>query len=228
MSRATPILTLHEAVTIQKVVTVEVDNKIEQDFEEWKDLKRKFGILNMIAEKIANRISDIEQDIKSIVKESAGQQVQIDEATAIYKTRKTTSVSYKDLFEKAFAMVNVDQQKVLTQYKDTITSKGLSESLKIEDPKLAEFLESLKYVSIDDLLSRMKEIKEIPDKAPDFVTQAQIGDASSIIIEGAISDKFKKIWTSMKSFFTASLGKLKEALKKSGSSADLLTKTVKG
>lgn len=215
MTRAGELLSMSEAVTIMKPVAVEDD--LEKKFMDWQNFKRQYSVLVLVADKIATRISEIEKDLKDVTKGAANQQVTIDDAIVSYKTRGNTSVSYAKVYAKALEIATADQKAVLEAFKATVTSNSVTESLKIVDPKLEEFLLGLKSVTVDVLLTKLQDIKEIPDKAPDFVVNAQSESVVSAI---------KDIWKKVKASWNTVLSKLHTALSKGQKSANELKRLV--
>jgi len=180
-----PARELLEVVTIMKPVAVE--DELEKKFLELQKLKRQYSLLNMIAGKIVGRTQELEKELTGLVKSCNGQIVKIEEATVTYSSRRTTSVSYKSVYLKALEICNDEQKKIIEEYKEVVTNKGLSESLKIIDPKLEAFIQNIKYATTDDLLNMMGEIKQIPDRPPE-----------GLMPEGVVSDLAKSAWNKFK------------------------------
>lgn len=201
VKRLVPGVNVREQVTIMKPSAV--DDKIAKQFLEWRQKKQAFAILNLLAGKVAARLDELEKDIRGIVKEVHGQQVNIDDAVAAYKSKKTTSTSYKTVFEKALAMMNADQGKVLSDFKESITKRGTSESIKIVDPKLEAFLNQLNNTPVEELLKMAKEIQEIPDLPPMIPKGKPPEEALGGVVKIAghllqqIKDGFNKVWSSL-------------------------------
>jgi hypothetical protein len=213
---------IKEAITIMKPVVVE-DDALEKLFTEWRDLKQQFAVLDMVRKKVEGRISELEKEVMDITKSAHGQQVTIDESIAKYASRKTTSVPYKSVFEKALEISTADQRKILEDYKEAITNRGVSESIKIIDPKLEAYLESMKYMTPAELLASLTNIKEIPDDVSGIQEKTL---ENYLMSEGQIWDKFKaaisKAWSTIKSGFN----KWRSSVNKGTKSANDLLKAA--
>jgi len=200
MSRALEVINLVEAVTIMK--PVEVEDALEKQFLEWQTLKRQMAVLSLLSKKIGSRVTEIDGDLTQVTKASAGQVVQIDEATVKYSTRKVgTTPKYKELYLHAYSKATKAVKAASDKLKESMMNPSLKESLKIADPALDAFLEQMKHMSMDELGQQLSFVGKIPDKAPGF-TPPQLESFS----EG--------LWADFKAVVKKNLGKIKAGFKK--------------
>lgn len=205
-----------EGVKIMK--PVEVEDDLDRKFTEWQKLKRQKAILELVASKIGGRIGEIEGELMQVTKSAHAQTVMIDEAVVTYKTRKTgTTPKYKELFLKALSYCNEEQKAAVEELKQSMINPGISETLKIIDPELDNFLDALKYMDADELYAKLDDIKNIPDKAPDYAEKAL--ESLDPTMEG-IMDKFRE---TLKKW----VGKIKAGIKNAFSRFKRSEKAVK-
>jgi hypothetical protein len=211
MTRALKIIEICPVVEakVQILKPVDVDDDLDKKFTEWQELKRQIEILNLVSDKISTRLGELEGDLKEVAKGAVAQSVIIDKAIINYRTRNNTSTRYAELYKKALEISNDDQKKVLEEYKKTVTSHSITDSLKITDPDLQIHLEMLKTMSTDQLVAQLDTIKKIPDVAPKAPTS-----------EGKILDLISKWISTAKS----QIKSLASKFNKSSSSANSLLK----
>jgi septal ring factor EnvC (AmiA/AmiB activator) len=133
-----------------------------QKLQEWRELKKKQAVLSNVNKMLTNGINELEAQMLPIIKCMDNQQDVVDNAIIEYKSRKTKGVKYEAAFNKALEICNKSQRKVLNEFLDSVTTKGVNESLKIADPEITEFSKMLKDVEADELLAKMGNVQNFP------------------------------------------------------------------
>lgn len=200
--RAFKLLKLVEAVTVVK--KVEVENNVENMFMEWQELKRKEAILNTLSGKIGDRIKELEDSIKPIMRESQEQRVQIDKAA--YKLSEYTRgyPRYKDAFEKALSYVNEETKTLLNEYLASVTTQSFISTIRSSDPELAAFIAGLKLDNVDSLLTKYTQIEGI-GKLAEPTTFKKADESLGTFV--------KEAWTRIKGMFASVFGLFKSRRK---------------
>jgi len=130
---------------------------------EFASLKKELDSLKSRIEIISAKSEILEKELVPLVKEAQEQMVIADKAIVKYKTRKTTSVGYKPLFDTALTKVNEQTKALLEDLKEKSTSRGTKEYLDVTyESKFTDLLNKFKswISSTWDKLFGVKEAVE--------------------------------------------------------------------
>lgn len=142
--------------------------KIQELAKEWSYLEKQAAIMNALTEKISSRVKEIQSQLLPVVKKEEAKSIAVKSAMVEYTTRKSTSVKYQKAFERALEIVNEEQKQFLEEFKETVTSRGVIESVKLVDPTLAQFMNEVKTAdaaTLIELLPRAKGLNEYYDRS---------------------------------------------------------------
>jgi ABC-type oligopeptide transport system substrate-binding subunit len=146
---------------------------------QWEVTAQKLEVLETLTKKLKTQNAEIEKVFFPLAKESASKTATIRSTIVQYKTRKTTSVSYKSAFEKALGLVNAEQKAFLESFLKSVTSEGLSESIGFSNPRVQKIAEKLQNAKTEADLNAIA--KEILDLEPE-VTESAISSLSSKVL----------------------------------------------
>lgn len=179
--------------------------KINDLAKEWAFLESQVAVMNLITKKIATRVDEIQSQLLPIVKKEEAKSLSVKHAMIEYTTRKTTSVKYQAAFERALEEVNEEQRAFLKEYKETVTTRGVIENVKLIDPKLGQLLNELKTKDLLSLLDLLPKVKSV-DEA--YTRRVAVAD---ILAEGKVKDAVVKLVE----FFLAQIKRLTRKQKSS-------------
>lgn len=192
---------------------------LDAKFQEWRLLKQQEAVVKAVTKVMTTRIAELEDDFLPVVKEMKNQQTVIDNAIVEYKTRKTTSIKYKEAFEKALEIATKKQREVLNTFLAGVTDKGEKEFVEIADPDLAEFLKDLKGVDVAKLTAKFGSIEKMPAAVLKQMKKEKP------VKEGAL-DPVVKALSKVKMLFKSFASSIMSKLKASAKAADDLMKVA--
>jgi hypothetical protein len=162
--------------------------QIQELAKEWAFLERQAAVMNIITKKIASRVDQIQSQLLPVVKKEEAKSMTVKHAMLEYTTRKTTSVKYQKAFERALELVNDEQKKFLEEYKETVTTRGVIENVKLVDPKLAQVLNELQTLDITSLIELLPRVKNIEESVGRSVAEIQ-QEISSLMQKALTADR---------------------------------------
>ena len=124
---------------------------------QWEVTAQKLEVLETLTKKLKAQNAEIEKVFFPLAKESASKTATIRSTIVQYKTRKTTSVSYKSAFEKALGLVNAEQKSFLESFLKSVTSEGLSESIGFSNPRVQKITENYKMLKLKLILMLLQK-----------------------------------------------------------------------
>jgi len=162
MSRAGELLRLIEATHLLQ--PKHIDDELSDVANKWDKVKRNIEVLDVVAKKLASRISESGDTFGKIVSKSSEQVSAVDKAINSFESRKNPSHKYSLACLKAIALVTTDFSRTLDLYHKTCTSDSVISLVKPVDPDMEEWLQHLKTISPDELDCQMDAVIAIPDK----------------------------------------------------------------
>ena len=147
--------------------------QIQELAKEWAFLEKQAAVMNIITKKISSRVDQIQSQLLPVVKKEEAKSMTVKHAMIEYTTRKSTSVKYQKAFERALEVVNDEQKKFLEEYKETVTTRGIIENVKLVDPKLAQLLNELQTLDITSLIELLPRVKNLNEWAQRSVADVQ-------------------------------------------------------
>lgn len=162
--------------------------KIKELSKEWSYLEKQAAVMALLTKKITSRIEEIQEVLLPVVKEEESKAISVNHALIEYASRKSTGVKYQKAFEKALELVNAEQKAFLEDFKETVTTRSVIESVKLVDPKLGEFLAQLKTLDVESLISLLPKVKKLNEWSSRSVAEIQ-QDIDRLIEKALRSDK---------------------------------------
>ena len=142
----------------------EIDKMLQDGIAEWKELKKNLMLVEEIAGIIKSRVADVENEMNQVMADSGDTKKPVDTAILTIGSRKTTSVKYKEAFEKALEVSNAKTKAYLEEFVKSVTSETTKSVFAIKDASLAHVLSDFERAKPEDLLKMVKKLKTLPAK----------------------------------------------------------------
>ncbi len=199
--------------------------KVEEAIDRWKQLVKIQALLDKALGPIKKEISSIEDFLTPVTKEAYKGIYKVNDSIVELKSRSTTSVKYQQVVQKALEIANEEHRKILEATIESVTTRGVSESVKLLDPELDKYLADIKdAITGDDILERLGDLEKLPrniinkKKRDGLLGESQINEA--------IIPSIKKIFGDISRMLKLSFNKVQRQLNRFNKAADKFADAV--
>lgn len=199
--------------------------QVEVAIERWKQLVKIQALLDKALAPVKKEIGSIEEFLTPVAKEAYKGIYTVNDSIVEYKTRSSTSVKYQQVVQKALEIANEEHRKTLEATIESVTTRGVSESVKLLDPELDKYLGEIKdAITGDDILERLGDLEKLPrniinkKKRDGLLAESQVNEA--------IIPSIKKIFGDISRMLKLAANKVQRQLNKFTKAADKLAEAV--
>ena len=141
------------------------EDALALSIQEWRALKKQLALVSEIAGVIGGRISELEVDMQQIMEDTAKTQQTVDGAVITISSRKSTSVKYKEVVDKALEISNSKIRAYLESFiKDVATNSSVKQVLAIKDPEMAHVMSDVTRADPAELVKMVKKLRTLPQR----------------------------------------------------------------
>lgn len=182
------------------------EDALALSIQEWRALKKQLALVTEIAGVIGDRITELEVDMQQVMEDTAKTVQTIDGAVLTINSRKSTSVKYKEVVEKAMEISNSKIRAYLETFiKDVATNTSTKQVLAVKDPEMAHAVSDVTRADPAELVKMVKKLRMLPARKNKKAVQESIAQT--------VKELFSKLHAHLLSLFKRAADMVRSAEK---------------
>lgn len=170
------------------------EDALALSIQEWRALKKQLALVTEIAGVIGDRITELEVDMQQVMEDTAKTVQTVDGAVLTINSRKSTSVKYKEVVEKAMEISNSKIRAYLETFiKDVATNTSTKQVLAVKDPEMAHAVSDVTRADPAELVKMVKKLRMLPARKNKKAVQESIAQT--------VKELFSKLHAHLLSLF---------------------------